>query len=218
MRAVSVLRHSATYLGASAAFAIVAPAAYAASFDCAKASTGMERLVCGDAALGARDEIMARLYAAALKAGKRDGVEARQRKWLRTAQICNASVCLAEAYDRRNAELQRSEGGTIVGTDFFSEEPKGNHATLNVVGPVHGFASVSLSSTYIGAGGEEAGDVLAIGTDALLDLREGHATYSDGPCRLAFAPLNADRWEVTQSGTCELPGGTVFAGVYRRLP
>jgi hypothetical protein len=84
----------------------------------------MERLVCGDAALGARDEIMARLYAAALKAGKREAVEARQRKWLRTAEICNASACLAEAYDRRNAELQRSEGGTTVGTDFFSEDPK----------------------------------------------------------------------------------------------
>jgi len=40
----------------------------------------MERLVCGDAAPGARDEIMARLYAAALKAGKRDEVEVRQRK------------------------------------------------------------------------------------------------------------------------------------------
>jgi len=60
--------------------------------------------------------------------------------------------------------------------------------------------------------------VFAIGTDALLDLREGPATFADGPCRPSFEPLNADRWEITQSGTCELPGGAVFAGVYRRLP
>jgi hypothetical protein len=178
----------------------------------------MEHFVCGDAALGARDEIMARLYAAALKAGKREVVEAGQRTWLRTAQACKTAGCLASAYDRRIVDLQRLEGAGAVGADFFSEEPEGNHGTLHVVGPVHGFASVSLSSTYVGAGGEEAGDVYTAATDAFLDLRKGPAAFADGPCRLTVERLDADRWKVTQAGTCELPGGTQYGGTYRRLP
>lgn len=218
MRAVSDFHRTAARIGASAAFAFTAPVAHAASFDCAKASTGMERLVCGDAALGSRDEILARLYSGALKVGKREAVEARQRAWLGKAQACATAACLAEAYDERNAELQRSEGGVKVGSDFFCEEPKGNHSTLNVVGPVHGFASVSLMSNYVGPGGVEAGDVDTAATDAFLDLRKGTATVLNGRCRLTFERLGADGWKVTQAGTCELPGGAVFAGVYRRLP
>lgn len=218
MRTMSVFSRCVAILGALAASAGHGSGAHASSFDCAKAASGMERLVCGDAALGARDEIMARLYAAALKAGKREAVEAGQRAWLRTARACATVTCLAAAYDGRIARLQRSEGGNAAGTDFFSDEPEGNHGTLNVVGPVHGYASVSLSSTYVGAGGAEAGDVYATGTDAFLDLQKGPATFADGPCRVTYERLDANRWKVTQAGTCDLPGGTAFAGIYRRLP
>ncbi|MEE7464815.1 hypothetical protein MFUR16E_28285 [Methylobacterium fujisawaense] len=218
MRAVTVIRVAAACIGASAALAIPGTGAEAASFDCAKAASGMERLVCGDAALGARDEILARLYAAALRAGKREAVETRQRSWLRKAHACQAGDCLATAYDARNAELQRSKGGATVGTDFFSEESNGSHGTLNVLGPIHGFASVSLSSTSVGSGGAETGDVYAAGTDAFLDLRNGPATFADGPCRLTFERLDADRWKVSRAGTCDLPGGTEFASTYGRVP
>jgi hypothetical protein len=215
---MSVKPRCVAILGALAASAGHGSAAHAASFDCAKAAPGMERFVCGDAALGARDEIMARLYAAVLKAGKREAVEAGQRTWLRAARACATVACLAAAYDGRIARLQRSEGGNAAGTDFFSDEPEGNHGTLNVVGPVHGFAGVSLSSTYVGACGEESGNVHATGTDAFLDLRKGPATSADGACRVTYERLDADRWKVTQAGTCDLPGGTAFAGIYRRLP
>jgi uncharacterized protein YecT (DUF1311 family) len=183
MRMTRVIRRAVACLAALAASASLGSGVHAASFDCGKASSGMEHFVCGDPALGARDEIMARLYAAALKAGKREAIEAAQRTWLRTARACATVACLAEAYDGRIARLQRSEGGNAAGTDFFSDEPAGNYGTLNVVGPVHGFASVSLSSTYVGAGGEESGDVYATGTDAFLDLRKGPATFADGRCR-----------------------------------
>ncbi len=217
MRAVSVLRHSATYLGASAAFAIVAPAAYAASFDCAKASTGMERLVCG-----MPPSVPGRDHGEALR-GRPEG---RQARWGRgaAAKVAEDRSDLQRlSLPGRGLRQAERRTTTVRGRDhrrhgLLQRGAQGQPRDPQRRGPVHGFASVSLSSTYIGAGGEEAGDVFAIGTDALLDLREGRATFSDGPCRLAFAPLNADRWEVTQSGTCELPGGTVFAGVYRRLP
>ncbi|MCJ2079456.1 hypothetical protein MKK68_28140 [Methylobacterium sp. E-016] len=218
MRAMIVLGQRMACLVAIAASAISGSGADAASFDCAKASSAMEHLVCGDAALGARDEIIARLYASASKVGKREAAVAEQRAWLGKAQACRTVACLADAYDRRNAELQRSEGGNAAGVDFFTDERDGASSTLNVVGPLHGFASASLTSTYVGAGGAEAGNVYAVATDAFLDLRKGPAAFADGPCRLTVERLDADRWKVSQAGKCELPGGTEFAGIYHRLP
>lgn len=200
----------------AAAFLAAPRATLAASFDCARAATAMEHLVCADAALGARDEIMARLYAAARRQDGGGRVAASQREWLATAGACTTVACLAGAYDRRNARLLRSEGGGAAATDYFTEEPKGNHGTLSVVGPVHGFASVALTSTYVGAGGEAAGDVYAAGTDAFLDLRHGPAVTTRDGCTLTVRPLAGDRWEIAQAGACDLPGGTVYAGTYAR--
>lgn len=78
---------AAACLGASAAFAFTTQVAHAASFDRAKASTGMKRLIFGDA-LGAQDEILAMLYAGALKAAGCYGGEAAQRRWVRKARDC----------------------------------------------------------------------------------------------------------------------------------
>jgi uncharacterized protein YecT (DUF1311 family) len=218
MRAIGGPGQAAAHIATLLASAILQSSAHAASFDCAGASTTMEQLVCGDAALDARDEMMTTLYAATLKANRREAVETRQRAWLRTAQACGTVACLGEAYNGRNAELQRSEGGAAAGTDYFSDEPEGNHGTLNVVGPLHGFASVSLTSTYVAAGGEASGDVYAAGTEAFLDLRNGRAVSARNGCRLTYERLDANRWNVGQDGTCDLPGGTTYAGIYHRLP
>ncbi|WP_267358604.1 MULTISPECIES: hypothetical protein [unclassified Methylobacterium] len=173
----------------------------------------MESLVCGDAALGARDEIMAKVYAAARRTEAGKSVEAKQRTWLATVQACKAVSCLAEAYDARIAELQRSEGGVMAATTFFTEKSAGNHGTLTVMGPVRGFASVSLMSNFVGVGGIEAGDVDTTATDAFLDLRNGPATIFSRRCRLTFERLDANRWKVAQAGRCDLAGGTVHAGI-----
>ncbi len=218
MRAVDGFACTAALVSAVVACSVSLKSANAASFNCARATSEMERLVCGNAALGGRDEILARLYAAALNGGRRGSVEAEQRTWFRAAQACCSVACLAGAYDRRIAKLQRSQGEAAAGTDFFGEGTEGNHGTLNVVGPIHGFASVSLSSTYVGAGGIEAGDVYAAATDAFLDFRSGPAVATENGCRLTFRPLDADRWEVGQTGGCDLPGGTIYAGIYHRLP
>jgi uncharacterized protein len=65
-------------------------AASAASFDCAKASTPVEKAICSSPDLGRRDEILATAYATALGGlddEARSAMQADQRAWLKYAEL-----------------------------------------------------------------------------------------------------------------------------------
>ncbi|WP_244868037.1 MliC family protein [Vannielia litorea] len=96
---------------------LTAPAT-AQSFDCAKAESSAEKLVCSDARLGALDDRVAARYAAALSAaesldaGAEDAVaelKAVQRGWIGGRDECwkteNVAACVEQSYLRREAEL-----------------------------------------------------------------------------------------------------------------
>jgi uncharacterized protein YecT (DUF1311 family) len=200
---------------ALAAVAFAATPAPAASFDCAKATSRTERLICSDAALGARDEILSKLYVAALREEPKGPIKASQRQWLAKAGACGTAACLGDAYDERIETLLRTKGGNGAATHFFTEEPKGNSGTLDVVGPVHEFAYVSLVSTYVGPGGVDNGDVNTSGTGGFLDLRRGKAEFTDRGCTVTVHPETRDAWQVDQRGSCDLSSGTGYAGTYR---
>ena len=78
------------------------------SFDCAKATSPVERLVCSDPALGAADRDLAAAYARVSRKS-RDGAGLRddQRAWLARRDACGDRSCLADSYRRRAAELAR---------------------------------------------------------------------------------------------------------------
>ncbi len=85
-----------------------------ASFDCAQASTLVERFICGDSDLGALDERMAHAYrrarnaAVAPAAGER--LVAEQRVWLSERDACETSACVARLYEARLAALTEGTG------------------------------------------------------------------------------------------------------------
>jgi uncharacterized protein len=112
------------FLAAAAALALTASASAAApasgpSFDCAKAATTGERLVCGDAGLSATDRKMSAAYSALKKTLSPEsfsGFQTAQRAWLSyVMKICTAppdenstatpTDCLKETYDARAALL-----------------------------------------------------------------------------------------------------------------
>ena len=75
----------------------------AASFDCGKATTAVEKMICADQELSKLDEEMAVAYAQA-KGEMHDApwFEAQQRLWLRSRNICGpARTCLEESYRKR---------------------------------------------------------------------------------------------------------------------
>lgn len=87
------------------------PGAMAASFDCEKAASAVELLVCDDNTLSAADEEMARLYQQA-KALDRS-VVAEQAEWLRDVRnTCQDTECLSKVHIERIAQLERRVGFT----------------------------------------------------------------------------------------------------------
>jgi uncharacterized protein len=105
-------------LGASVFLALSSVAFAAPSFDCAKASSSAEELVCSDEQLAALDRQLADRYADALKAigsleAGRDlaqkELKATQRGWIKGRDDCwkaeDVRDCVASSYLQRDAEL-----------------------------------------------------------------------------------------------------------------
>lgn len=104
----------------AAALALAAGAAAARdgpSFDCAKAEGTVETLICGDAALAAKDRRLAAVWAEAVATAEgldappdMDRMRAEQRGWIEGRNDCwkaaDVAGCVGDLYDRRTTELQ----------------------------------------------------------------------------------------------------------------
>lgn len=84
-------------LGTTASILAMMTAAQAASFDCRKAATKVEKAICADDELSSLDEEMAATYQLALKKGKASDVKAEQREWLKERNSCDGEG--ATGYD-----------------------------------------------------------------------------------------------------------------------
>lgn len=92
-------------------------AAAGQSFDCARAQTRVEKLVCADAGLRDLDEYLGRYYAAARSEVESAAscVQADQAQWLKTVRdVCTDTTCLRTAYLNRLAELDPLQPGVTA--------------------------------------------------------------------------------------------------------
>jgi len=87
------------------------------TFDCAKASGEVEKLICSDPSLQALDRQMATVYAKAMKAFPTDEAtkqRALQRGWIKGRNDCwkasDKGACVKESYQTRIVELQIKSG------------------------------------------------------------------------------------------------------------
>lgn len=88
------------------------------SFDCAKAATKIETMICGeyDSELRALDRELASAWKAARAAGKAS--LSTQRRWLRSRNACDDRTCLSDVYEDRIAQLRGTMGpGLIIAPD-----------------------------------------------------------------------------------------------------
>jgi len=119
--------------------AAVAVDARAAGFDCAKASTAVEKLICSDAQLSDLDGQLARAYKRVLESpGDPRRVRSEQKAWLTTERNKCADVpCLVGAYQRRLARLTATTaappGKATVSKDppSFTRPPYVNPRIIN---------------------------------------------------------------------------------------
>lgn len=90
----------------AAALLALPVAASAASFDCAKAATPVERMICADPGVSTLDQRLAEAYKAASARDPR--VKESQRDWLaNTRNKCGTAACLSEAYGARLEALRK---------------------------------------------------------------------------------------------------------------
>ncbi len=84
-------------------------AVQAASFDCAKAGTKVERLICGDKQLSALDDELGSAYREALRVRWSEKLlPDSQKAWLKERNGCSTAQCVRDAYQRRIRELDES--------------------------------------------------------------------------------------------------------------
>ncbi|MCX2920603.1 lysozyme inhibitor LprI family protein [Stenotrophomonas rhizophila] len=97
------------YIIAGLAMVAVSTTAHAASFDCAKASTPVEEMVCGNEVLSELDSALADAYAVARVRVMDDGalLRAEQRQWIASRRnSCDTEACLEAVYRDRVIELR----------------------------------------------------------------------------------------------------------------
>jgi uncharacterized protein len=94
---------------------VLTVSAHAASFDCAKAESRIEKAICADPELSNLDEYLGRYYAGALETAKDAAscVKADQKAWVKHARgACGAKAsCLTEAYLNRLSTLSGLQPG-----------------------------------------------------------------------------------------------------------
>ena len=157
------------------------PHGSAASFDCSKAATSTEKLICSDAETSALDSKLQQAYKTALSAtdvyGKKE-LAKEQRNWIQyTRGICQDEACLRQAYNARIAVLARNEKNILDGEVYsHCETPNdGNpscHESVNVVlirDPNYRVDSFNQSLTQQ----KQKGRI--IGCNQLIDLPVGAA-------------------------------------------
>lgn len=79
---------------------------YAASFDCAKASTLVEDVICSDNDISTLDETLSSSYRDALaNTNNASNIKLDQRNWLKKRNSCKDKACLQSMYEQRINDL-----------------------------------------------------------------------------------------------------------------
>lgn len=111
------------------------PRAVAASFDCSKASSATETLICKDPQTSALDDKLQQAYKGALgavAASSKKALIEEQRHWITyTRNICQDEACLQQAYTARIEVLSRNEQDII--NKLSCQVPAGGTDCVNVV-------------------------------------------------------------------------------------
>ncbi len=106
--------------------------AFSPSFDCAKVSTGPERLICSNRELAEADVKMSQAYKAALSASAdKAALKDAQRSWNRTIRDACADVtCMLDAYNTRIAQLDNATQQPANDSSTEQGEPKNDAALV----------------------------------------------------------------------------------------
>lgn len=193
--------------------------AWAAGFDCKKASSPVEKLICSDSQLSAMDEELSQAYKRML-ATAADAVSIKndQKVWLASRNRCQDAACIKQAYADRltalNGTSQPVAANNVTGTYQLVDctRPAQLQVQQNKDGSIH----FELHAEYIiDAKNGIVNDGNVYGD---VPLKGSHATYINNDpserCNLSlrFEPRLAS---IAQEGTCGMGMNVVANGKYK---
>lgn len=163
---------------------------HAASFNCAKAASSMEKLICGDAALSALDDKLQPAYAAALaRVGDKALVRQWQRDWLASATVtgCQDAACLAPLFTARIKALDDAVASPWNGQyqRMNGRQADPDSADIMLVAQRDGSVMITGSAVRIGPNGAD-GAVNYGELDGRARLESGVLVYRDDECEARF--------------------------------
>lgn len=104
------IKRSAWFAATLFSCLVITQPAHAASFDCAKAATKVEKLICADAELSKLDDELNTAYKKALQGEKQaDTLKQAQKRWVKERNGCADAACVKRAYEARLAKLTFSD-------------------------------------------------------------------------------------------------------------
>lgn len=179
----------------AAVFFAPLPAVHAASFDCAKSTTQVERLLCNTPDLSEMDETLQEVYEPTVAREDASGsLKASQRAWLAQRNKCADAACLRQLYDKRITELAcgYNNTGSAIGANLcYSSRLRQAEQTLKPLEARH--------AKQQAASAENPAKVKRLAEDeskAWLDYRDAH-------CELESEALGgAPGWKNATSASC----------------
>jgi uncharacterized protein len=184
---------------------VVVSSARAATFDCDKAASFAEKVVCSDSRITAMDDELGSLYKAALASSpNKDTLKADQKAWLASRDRCKDDHCIMKAYADRIAALKganNASAASVTGTYTV----KGGELRVQQTGDQIKFF---LNATHEANVGEVSGEAKLSGETA------GYSD-TDIDCNLSFK-FSSDKVNVTQNGGCGMGLNVSGSGTYKR--
>jgi uncharacterized protein len=174
--------------------------AFAASFDCSRAASTTEKLICSDAMTSALDGKLKQTYKTALAKASEEidkrSLAQEQRNWIKyTRAICQDITCLQKAYSDRIAILARNEKN-IQNDKSYCASPggrKGNADDCGINAQVYRDPNSRIDSFNLSlVRQKQTGRIIAC--RRLIDLWDG-------------AHIGPGRGEQTFGGYCVLQNG-----------
>ena len=198
-------------------------ASQAASFDCARARSPMEKLICSDNNLSSMDEqLNAAFKDAVARSDAKPLMTTWQRGWLKSYDLtqCKDAKCLGIEFGKRIALLKSVAPSSDPAAQwngsfsrFYKGKPDKDSASLLLIGMMGKKVYVAGDALWLGpnaANGQvNTGEMIGIG-----ELKSGRAVFDLDGCTATMA-LNENGVKVEEESGC---GGmnVSFVGEYKR--
>jgi len=186
--------------------------AQAATFDCNKASSFVEKAICSDSRLTSMDDQLGRLYKEALtESSNSEAVKTEQKAWLSSRNQCKDSDCIMKAYTDRISALSAmtapAKAGDFTGTYKMKNDGAAGEALIQQTG--NDRIKFYINATYRMNTGELSGEIPLLGNAATYVDKEFDCTVS-----FEFASGSLG---LTQNGSCGMGLNVDAGGTYKRV-